>query len=309
MSAEPDLLTAQRHSQRICVYTVLTGCYERLNAQPVAAQSAIPFICLSDDPQLMADGWSVRQITPVFPQDPIRNQRELKLRPWLHLGDFDQSLYIDNSVILTATPEAIFERYGIGQSGLTLPHHSFRKTVMDEFLEVSLLGMDDQTRIFEQLNHYLVTDAEGLNEQPYWAAVLLRDHRNADMRRLMEIWWAHVARYSRRDQLSFNMACRIAGFTPQTMAIDNHQSWFHRWPVSEGRDRQRGPRNPATSLMPPATRIAVLEKELQTARLEHLQTFAVLEATRAQLAEARPGNPPAQPPRKSWRDRLFGLRA
>jgi len=306
MGAEADPETAPRHSRRICVYTVLTGGYERLNAQPVAARSAIPFICLSDDPELTAEGWKVRQIQPVFPHDPIRSQRALKLRPWLHLGDFDLSIYIDNSVVLTDTPEAIIARHWTGGSALVLSRHSFRATVMDEFLEVSLLGLDDQTRIFEQLNHYLVADAEGLSEQPYWTAILLRDHGDADMRRLMDIWWAHVARYSRRDQLSFNAACRIAGFTPEAIAIDNHQSWFHHWPVTEGRDRQRGRQNPAVSLMPPAARVTALEKELQAARLEHLQTFTVLEATRAQLAAARCESRSAPPRRKRWRDHLFG---
>jgi hypothetical protein len=273
-------------SDRFCVYTTLIGGYEKLNAQPMARASRIPFICLTDDLDLDGGDWTVRQISPVFPQDPIRSQRDLKLRPHLHLPDFDVSLYIDNSVVLTADPEEILARLA-GASGFSVPLHDTRPTVMDEFLEVSLHGLDDQGRIFEQMNHYLMSDAEVLEERPFWTAILLRRHDEPAVMRMLEIWTSHVLRYSRRDQLSFNAACRLAGFHPDTLEIAAAASWFHTWPVLAGRERQRGTRAAATSLAPPLARMRAVEMELDRERIVHQQTFAALVGAKAELEAAR----------------------
>jgi hypothetical protein len=66
-----------------------------------------------------------------------------------------------------------------------------------------------------------------LKEKPYWTAILPRDHRDHKVRAMLEIWKAHVYRYSCRDQLSVNLAFRLAGLTPVALPIDNHASWFH----------------------------------------------------------------------------------
>jgi len=85
---------ARKRVMRRCVYTTLIGKYETLNEQPVAAASSFQFICLTDDPDLRSETWSVRCVAPVFGMDPIRSQRELKLRPHVHLAEFDGSLYM-----------------------------------------------------------------------------------------------------------------------------------------------------------------------------------------------------------------------
>lgn len=180
---------------------------------------------------------------------------------------------VDNSVILTQPPEFIFEEY-FRPRGFRLPAHSFRDIVLDEFLEVSRLGLDDQNRIFEQLNHYAIDCPEILQEKPYWSAILLRDHRLGAVRAMSEIWAGHVLRYSRRDQLSVNMAFRQSGLTPDVMPIDNFSSWFHTWPCGQGRNRDKGTRNPAVSLSPPAVRVRQLEQELAELARRHEQGLA-----------------------------------
>ncbi|WP_419897566.1 glycosyltransferase domain-containing protein [Roseomonas sp. USHLN139] len=244
---------------RRCVYTVLTGGYERLTEQPVAARSTLPFLCLTDDPTLRSDSWRIRPVAPCLPMDPVRSQRAMKLLPHRHLPEFDQSLYIDNSVLLTAPPETLFAQLAAGQ-GLALPAHSYRDSLLDEFLEVSRLGYDDQGRIFEQLNHYQLACPDALAQSPPWTAILLRDHRDARMRRAMELWLAHVLRYSRRDQLSAEIAFAQAGLVPQRLALDNHLSCFHAWPRSAARQM----RPPALSLVPPAAQLRQLEQALAT---------------------------------------------
>ncbi len=254
------------HYTKSCAYTVLIGNYEPLNEQPVAADSDLPFICLTDDRALTSSTWTVVQVEPAFPMDPIRSQRLLKLCPHRveALRDFDVSLYVDNSVHLQAAPERLMATADLS-SGLFLPGHSFRDSVHDEFIEVARLGFDDQNRIFEQLHHYLVSDPASVAEVPYWTAILLRDHRNPKVRAAMELWTAHMLRYSRRDQLSLNTVLRAVGLKPDVWEVDNHTSWFHTWPHAEGRQRFAGMRNPGASMAPLPTQLLQARGERDTA--------------------------------------------
>ena len=260
-SPKPD---AGVDSPRLCVYTALLGGYEKLNEQPAASRSKIPFLCLTDDPHLRSESWQMRSVSPVFSMDPVRSQRDFKLRPHLHLPDFDLSIYIDNSVLLTEPPERIMERY-LPTSGFAIPSHGDHVSVLDEFLEVVKRGYDDQSRIFEQLNHYSFACPEVLEERPYWAGILLRDHRKPEVRAVLETWYAHVLRYSRRDQLSVNAAFRLTGFSPEVIDVDSWGSWFHTWPHTLGRDRGKGSLDPAASFSPPVARVRQLERQLAEA--------------------------------------------
>jgi hypothetical protein len=253
---------------RRCVFTALMGDYEELNEQPMALQSKLPFICFTDNPDLTSETWQIRLLPPMFGLDPARSQRDVKLRPFVHLPEYELSLYIDNSVLLTRPPEQIFEELAPA-SGIFLFRHSFRDSVLDEFLEVAKRGLDDQARIFEQLNHYSLLHPEVLEERPYWGGMLLCDHRIPTVRTTLDIWYANVLRYSRRDQLSVNAAFRQAGFVPDTTDADNRESAFHSWPHTSGRKLERGFATPtesiAASLSPPVARIRVLERQLAEA--------------------------------------------
>ncbi|WP_372621837.1 ATP-grasp fold amidoligase family protein [Falsiroseomonas sp.] len=264
----------------LCVYTALTGGYERLNEQPMARRSGLRFICLTDDPELRSESWECRLVRPAFRMDPVRSQRDLKIRPHLHLPEFDASLYIDNSVVLKQPPEALWAARDI-RAGLSLPRHTGRETLLDEFVAVARMGLDDQARIFEQLNHYQLVHPAVLEERPWWTAILLREHHRADVRDFAEIWAAHVLRYSRRDQLSVNVALRESGLLPYVLPLDNRRSGFHRWPVTPGRVRDAGPRSAASSQMPLLGRARALEqRETEVARVRGTLAWRATEPLR-----------------------------
>jgi hypothetical protein len=278
-----------KFNMQACVYTCLMGNSEALNEQPVATSSRLPFICFTDSPDLRSKTWDVRTTPRLFNMDPVRSQRAVKILPYEYLPEFDASLYIDNSVLLEQAPDALIEK-NLPPSGFCLVEHSFRATVLDEFLEVAAQGLDDQSRIFEQLNHYTIDCPEVLQEKPYWGAILLRDHHNLAVRKMLEIWFAHVQRYSRRDQLSVNLAFRLAGLTPDVLHYDNYKSEYHSWPLKVGGYNDAGLREPSHDLMPVAARINALENAL----LEERRKTYAMAASAAQrdrvLAYARHRN-------------------
>jgi hypothetical protein len=227
-------MSSRSDRKRLCVFTVLTGGYEPLNEQPAARHSDVAFICLTDDPALTSETWEIRRFIPIFPGDPIRSARTVKLRPFDHLPEFDQSLYIDNSVLLRGTPELLFEAADLS-SGLCLPLHGFYASLLDKFAAIARDHLDDPARIAEQLAAYMDRDYGLLMAPPFWTGLLLRDHGNPALRAAMDIWLAYVYRFSRRDELSAPMAFQQAGLTPGTLAIDHQESRFHQWPQFAGR--------------------------------------------------------------------------
>lgn len=269
---------------RACVYTCLIGGYEALNEQPMAAASGLDFICFTDDAALTSASWQIRRLDPAFPLDPVRSQRMAKLSPHELLPDYDLSLYIDNSVILTAPPEEVIARYLPDGVSVAMPGHSFRASVRDEFMEVLRMGLDDGGRVLEQLNHYMMSDPSVLETVPFWSAIMLRRHHDPKVTAAMRLWLAQVLRYSRRDQLSGTHALGRSGLEVARFEVDNLGSWFHRWPVTQARDRDAFPFSPILSQLPAGlladdwrreraalvARITALETELVTAQSERV---------------------------------------
>ena len=276
---------SDRTEARGCAYTVLLGGYERLTEQPVARHSGVDFLCFTDDPTLESETWSIRQLTPLFPGDKVRSQRQAKIQAHAILPEYDVSLYLDNSVLLRRTPEEILEALLPEDALLAIAAHSFRQTVIDEFRMVVSLGLDRADRCEEQERHYRIHDPESLGLRPLWSGLLLRRHHEPRVVEAMNAWCLHVLRYSRRDQLSAHYAFRAAGLEPVVHELDNLESAYHRWPVSVGR-------RPDTSLWngPDAValehRVRALQAELD--RLRSSRSWRVTQPARQLRARLGP---------------------
>jgi hypothetical protein len=226
-------------TNKLCVYTVLIGEYELLNEQPISNQSGVDFICFSDNKNLTSKTWDMRFTAPVFPMDFARSSRLIKICPHRFLGEYDLSLYIDNSIILKRTPEDILhDLMPDEETEMVSIKHSFRETVLDEFLAVITAQLDDLNKVLEQLNAYSLVSPDILNEKPLSNGFILRRHNNPRVIQVMEEWVAHVFRYSRRDQLSLNYCLRNKELILSKINLDFSNSEYCRQ-LSLGRDAIR----------------------------------------------------------------------
>lgn len=211
------------------VYTALLGPYEDLSEQPVARDTTVPFICFTDRDDLESETWTIVRVELPFPFDLVRSQRYFKILGHSSLDEFEETLYIDNSVRLEATPDTILDAW-LDDTDFALHRHSFRERVIDEFDEIVRLNYDDAARVNEQLLHYAEAYPDVLLERPYWNGMLAR-RRSPGVAVTMRIWFDHVLRYSRRDQLSANVAFSLGPAVPKIVGDDNNVSEWHRWPV------------------------------------------------------------------------------
>jgi hypothetical protein len=251
------------------MYTALFGDYEDLNEDAAPDHRDVRAICFTDDPTLVSDFWEIHVVEPRFPFDLIRSARMLKIVGHPVLNEFAETLWIDNSVTLRVSPGDLLDEW-LADSDFALPRHSYRLSVLAEFDQVASRGYDDPTRVYEQLLHYSQVAPDVLHERPYWSAILAR-RRTEDVAIVMNIWAEHVLRYSRRDQLSLNLAVTSAPFTLNCVELDNFASEYHRWPTHGGR-RPGAERSLFQNAMrPPLADVGKLENEVATLRAQHQQ--------------------------------------
>lgn len=217
---------------RRVVYTALFGEYETLIEQPVSRQSAADFICFTDVPGVTSDTWQIVQVEPIIRWDPSRSVRFPKIIGHEVLAEYDETMWIDNRILLKRKPERLFDAW-LREKDIAFIRHDHRKTVRDEYMAVIANRLDDASRVREQLHFMTLHAPEVLDEVPLWGAVILRRRSDA-VRDAMSTWLYQVLRHSRRDQLSLNYAIRRSGIAVNVCEVSNWESDWHRWiPTSE----------------------------------------------------------------------------
>jgi hypothetical protein len=228
---------------------VLVGGYERLTEQPIAASSGADFILFTDDPAIRPDTWQVRREELVLPQDPARSSRRVKLLPHEALSQYDVSIYVDNRVILRRQPEQIIADLLPDGAVFALNAHDERESVEDEFERVARWHLDASWVLQEQLEHYRDWHPDVLRQRPLWTGFMVRRHLDPAVARMGQIWWTQLLRYSRRDQLSVNLALEEAGLVPNVLHYRAVGSQYHEWLAESAvrRDHARTQRLPGNA--------------------------------------------------------------
>ncbi|TCQ04210.1 uncharacterized protein DUF616 [Rhizobium sp. PP-F2F-G36] len=222
-------------SKKICVYTCIIGGYEILNEQPENVRQSADFLCFTDTDMQGNDTWRPVKIEPAFPEDHTRSQRSIKILQHPALTEYEYSIYIDNSVILSVAASEIIQICLKEQFDLAVCRHSFRERVVDEFQAVSDLAYDDQKDLLRQLEAYATYAPKVLSESPHWCGIIIRRQNVEAVEQLMKVWFQQVLLHSRRDQLSFNFAATKSPARLISLEFNNNQSPIHSWPYAKGR--------------------------------------------------------------------------
>ncbi|UQZ91303.1 hypothetical protein C4J81_18570 (plasmid) [Deltaproteobacteria bacterium Smac51] len=185
---------------RRVVYTSSIGYYDELKEPECPNRENIDFICFTDREGLESEKWQVRRVDSLL-LGRVRDSRRLKILAHQFLPDYDQSLYMDNTVRLLRDPADILDQYLPEGVNFTCFRHPYEDCLYSEGELIIYHSADDEERVREQLDFYR---RAGHPEHAghFATTIVLRRHLEPEVGRLQEMWFAHVMRYSRRDQLS-----------------------------------------------------------------------------------------------------------
>ena len=265
------------------VYTALFGEHEELHQQPVASKSTIRFVCFTDNPDITSTSWDIVHTKPLFPADPRRSQRAIKLLGHETLDDYDQWLYIDNTVELSVPPEAVFDEWLIDADWAAIAHDAHSST-WEEFDANLKANKDTSERLNEQLQDYSRLHPEALDSRPLWNGMFARVN-NERVQAFTELWFHHVCRYSARDQLSIMVALEERPISINALESRVRKSPWHTWPHRNGETetskalrhaKSSGLKPLAEELHQARSQIEVLQQSLQSERDKRLLGLAGL---------------------------------
>jgi hypothetical protein len=215
----------RRPKKRHVVYTCLFGYSEQFGDYSYEDES-VDYVCFTDDPDLRSSHWDIRLIKHGL-LDSHRLAKLFKHLPHRYFPEYERSLYIDNTVRLKKSPSQIFD---IFHDDLSLLKHQDRDCVYDEAAEVIKLQFDDPIIINRQMDFYRSLGYprhNGLNA----CTLLVRNHHSPALAALNETWHTQVLRYSKRDQLSWNVCAWWHRFHYHEIDENPFENPIFEWPI------------------------------------------------------------------------------
>ncbi len=171
--------------------------------------------------------WEVRRIGRVF-RDPQRDARRVKLLPHIFLPEHDLSVWIDaNCRLRQLTAKDVAQL--LGDAEIAVSRHHDRDCLFDEADVLLTSGdFDSAAAITRQVARY---DSVGMPRHfgLHATMMLIRRHNEPNAKAFANSWWAEVASYSKRDQLSFDFVRWTSQSRVRSLDLDytgnDHYVW------------------------------------------------------------------------------------
>jgi hypothetical protein len=207
-------------TKKIVAYTAIVDNYNPLQ-NPLYIDPQIDYVCFTDQPKWCSlvnnTVWKCRPF-PRMDLDATRMNRYVKILPHLFFPEYEYSIYVDGSIRITGDVRELLNQYG--HPNMLSFKHPRRSCIYEEGKVCIEMRKEDPDTITRQLEAYRsegFPERFGLTENN----VLIRQHNNPIIIKLMEDWWREVITKSRRDQLSFPYVAWRNGFWPVTMGEES----------------------------------------------------------------------------------------
>ena len=203
-------------------YTAIIGDYDDLPTF-VAYDAAARYVCFSDSvgAEEIPDPWELVQVDSYFADSKVTSGF-LKTNAHLLFDSDCVAVWVDANLREIALDSRSCADLLSGRS-VAAPPHLERSTVSEEAAVVAEWGLDHPARVTRLKRHLAAVgfpDDRGLTA----TMLLIRDLRDPRVAVFGNAWWDGVARLSRRDQLTFDLALWQAGLTASTIPVDWRES-------------------------------------------------------------------------------------
>ena len=212
------------------IYTCITDRYDELVDHSFVHPNW-DYVCFSDTtiPDDYNRSWQIRPLR-YAKLDPAKNNRWHKINPHLILSKYRYSLYVDANLEITSQK---FFDYIDNTVKFAATKHPVRKCAYKEQKICTKLKKDDP-EIMEKLTTKMSAAGFPTDYGLYANGILLRQHMNKKVIKVMQAWWQIVRTYTVRDQISLPYALWMKKYEIQELnfTIQNCRQLKY-WPHSK----------------------------------------------------------------------------
>tara|TARA_Y100000816_G_C26108368_1_gene590167 strand:- start:7082 stop:7759 length:678 start_codon:yes stop_codon:yes gene_type:complete len=214
---------------KIVVYTSIFGGYDKLHENQYK-MDGVDYLCFTDS-DIKSDTWDIIKSIPIY-NDPNRNAKKYKVLPHRYLSEYDYSIWIDGNILIVDDIRELVKihKYQVFDHNQTII--DARNCIYEEYDAIMKLGQknggnykDSPEIMYNQIKRYLnegYPKNNGLATNP----IILRNHNDSEVIKLMEDWWIEIKYGSRRDQLSFDYVVWKNNFKYKFLRGDSRKNQY-----------------------------------------------------------------------------------
>ena len=185
---------------KVCVYTCITGDYDSLKKLNYFDKK-YDYICFTNNKNISSDFWNVIYISENL--DNLTLARKIKILGHEELDKYDMTIWLDGAIQLRKPLSAfVKDCCDLKNYDMVGFNHRDRNCIYDEIdtcVYLSKETVENAKRVDNFLRKQKYPEHNGLIE----STVLVRKNNN-EVKKLMNLWFDMLIKFSRRDQLSFN---------------------------------------------------------------------------------------------------------
>ncbi|MDN3670800.1 DUF616 domain-containing protein [Echinicola jeungdonensis] len=185
------------------IYSIVTNNYDTV--KPAIKHPDFDFWLFTDNEDLKVPGWETKPLPKA--ENPIRQQRGIKINSCLHTADYKVTIYMDANIEIIKDPAEFLAKHYKG--GFLTTKHPKRFSVQEESEEILRKNKDLPSSISKTLGYAEeigFKDEQGLFE----TMIIVRD-KSTEVAKLEKQWSHILENYSHRDQLSLPIASFLTG--------------------------------------------------------------------------------------------------
>ena len=192
--------------ERLVIYTVLFGKYDDLNEPLFITPNCDYYILTNQDvkPDSVWKKYPIEkfdEITKDFSN--LEKARFFKLHPHLMFSDYKYSMFIDANIQMVTDMRPVFAQ--LEDNFIAIHNQPGRDCAYQEATEIIVIGKADKQEVNRQMKVYK-KDSFPEHYGLFRTCVVVREHNNKQCKKLMDLWWEQIKKYTKRDQLSFTYA-------------------------------------------------------------------------------------------------------
>lgn len=181
---------------KTAIYTAIFNNYDTLK-EPLIRTVNCDYICFTDNPKLRSKIWKIVNVDLMKSSASLINRQIKILGPYNELKDYQNSLYVDGTILIKSDLSAFLSHYM--SFGMVNFRHPRRDCLYREIAACIASKKGEPVLFMKQCHDYSQSNMPfgfGLSDNK----IIFRDHQNQDIQQLMMLWWEHVLKYGGRDQ-------------------------------------------------------------------------------------------------------------